>query len=265
MSNPYIKQYQQSQVQTASPEKILIMLYDGAIQFLNKAKIAFESDDVEHIHNNLIGAQKIIEEFMNTLDTSSGEEVLFNLYNLYEYLHYRLVQANIRKDITMVDEVLNHLKELKATWEEAIKISQREQALNEGSNTEGNPIKTAWMNITFNKSKQIIKTILEKTSNIESFINEKAFDKSEILLKEKDSLLIEFNSIDKKEFSEKEKKEINSYISKIKEIENSYIKKIQSFLEETKTENKNITINKKLSKAYKLSVENNPRIIDTKE
>jgi len=143
MSNPYIKQYQQSQVQTASPEKILIMLYDGAIQFLNKAKLAFEKDEIENIHNNLIGAQKIIEEFMNTLDTSSGEEVLFNLYNLYEYLHYRLVQANIRKDASMIDEVLGHLKELKATWEEAIKISQREKAEDESEETENDPVKTA--------------------------------------------------------------------------------------------------------------------------
>jgi len=126
--NPYLKQYQTSQVQTASPEKILIMLYDGAIQFLNKAKKELENKNIQEVHNNIIGAQKIIAEFMNTLDMEIGGETAVNLYNLYDYLHFRLVQANIKKDVQMIDEVLVHLKDLKSTWEEAIKIAQRETA-----------------------------------------------------------------------------------------------------------------------------------------
>jgi flagellar protein FliS len=126
--NPYLKQYQQTQIQTASPEKILIMLYDGAIQFLNKARIAIEEKNIEKTHNNIIAAQRIITEFMNTLDLQTGGEVAKNLFDLYEYLHYRLVQANLKKDISMVDEVIEHLKDLKQTWEEAIKIAQRERS-----------------------------------------------------------------------------------------------------------------------------------------
>jgi len=125
--NPYLKQYQQTQIQTASPEKILIMLYDGAIQFLNKAKCAIENKNIEDTHNNIISAQRIITEFMNTLDLQQGGEMAKNLYNLYEYLHYRLVQANLKKDISMLDEVIAHLKDLKQTWEEAIKIAMRER------------------------------------------------------------------------------------------------------------------------------------------
>jgi len=125
--NPYLKQYQQSQIQTASPEKILIMLYDGAIQFLNKALQALKDKNIQDNHNNIISAQNIIAEFMNTLDMEIGGEVARNLYSLYEYLHYRLVQANIKKDAAMIEEVLNHLKELKQTWEQAIKIAQREK------------------------------------------------------------------------------------------------------------------------------------------
>ena len=127
--NPYLKQYQQNSVTTASPEKILIMLYDGAIQFLNKAKIAMQNKNIEDTHNNIIGAERIISEFMNTLDMELGGEVAKNLYKLYEYLNYRLVQANIKKDITIVDEVLAHLKDLKQTWEQAIRIAARENAL----------------------------------------------------------------------------------------------------------------------------------------
>ena len=140
--NPYLKQYQQTEVQTASPEKLLIMLYDGAIQFLNKAKIGIANKNIEEIHNNIIGAQKIISEFMNTLDMEVGGEVAQNLYNLYEYLHYRLVQANIKKDNDMVDEVLTHLKDLKQTWEEAIRIAAREKSMAEEVEEE-NSVRTA--------------------------------------------------------------------------------------------------------------------------
>ncbi|NLF83220.1 MAG: flagellar export chaperone FliS [Candidatus Gastranaerophilales bacterium] len=127
MTNPYLKQYQQSQIQTAPPEQILIMLYDGAIQFLNKALVALEQKNIQESHNNIIGAQNIIMEFMNTLNMDIGGEVARNLYSLYEYPHYRLIQANINRNAEMVQEVLRHLKDLKATWEEAIRIAAREK------------------------------------------------------------------------------------------------------------------------------------------
>ena len=65
---------------------------------------------------------------MNSLDMEIGGETAVNLHRLYSYLYYRLVQANIKKDVVMIDEVLNHLKDLKATWEEAIRITNREKA-----------------------------------------------------------------------------------------------------------------------------------------
>jgi len=125
--NPYLKQYHQTQIKTASPEKLLILLYDGAIQFLNKAKIGMQNKNIEETHNNIISAQRIITEFMNTLDMEIGGEVAKNLYSLYDYLYYRLVQANLKKDPVILDEVLGHLKDLKKTWEEAIKIAHRER------------------------------------------------------------------------------------------------------------------------------------------
>lgn len=125
--NPYLKQYQQNSVTTASPEKILIMLYDGAIQFLNKAKVAMQNNDIQEIHNNIVGAERIIAEFMNTLDIEAGGDVAKNLYGLYEYLNHRLIHANIKKDMNALEEVLRHLKELKNTWEQAIKIAAREK------------------------------------------------------------------------------------------------------------------------------------------
>ncbi len=129
-SNAYgqkAKQYKQQAIETATQEELLIMLYDGAIRFVLLAKKAFAQDDIEKYHNNIMRAQKIIAEFMASLDAEVGGELTKNLLKLYEYLHYRLVQANIKKDPDMLDEVLDHLRQLKATWEEAIDIANKER------------------------------------------------------------------------------------------------------------------------------------------
>lgn len=128
--NPYARQtrqYKQAQVETATQEEILLLLYDGAIRFLVQANKALEKNDVEAFHNNLLKTQDIVMEFMTSLDMEVGGEVAKNLFALYEYLHYRLVQANIKKDATMVDEVLAHLRDLRKTWDEAIRIAAREK------------------------------------------------------------------------------------------------------------------------------------------
>lgn len=126
--NTYAQQYHQQHVQTASPEQLLLMLYDGAIRFLKIARKGFEEQNIEKLHNNLLKTQHIITELMTSLDMEIGGEVAKNLYALYDYLYYRLVQANIKRDVTMVDEVLGHLESLRATWDEAIRIAAREAA-----------------------------------------------------------------------------------------------------------------------------------------
>jgi len=125
--NQYIKQYQKSSIETASREKILIMLYDGAIQFLNKAKIAIANKDIEASHNNLMSAQNIIQEFIDSMDREVAPQLAENLISLYEYFIRRLVYANMKKEIEPVDEVLKYMKSLKETWEKAIILAQKEQ------------------------------------------------------------------------------------------------------------------------------------------
>ena len=125
--NQYIKQYQKNQIETASQEQILVMLYNGAIQFLNVAKKAMQEKDIEGTHNNIIGAQKIIKEFQSTLDMANGGEIAQNLFGLYEYLNKKLVDANIHKNMDDLDEVLNHMKDLRDTWVKAIEIAKKEK------------------------------------------------------------------------------------------------------------------------------------------
>lgn len=130
--NPYLKQYQKNEVETASPEKILILLYDGAIQFLNKAKIAMEQKNIPEIHNNIIGCEKIIEEFINTVDEENGGDFAVRIKALYQYFYNTLVQANLKKDESKIDEVLKHLIDLRATWKQAIAIANSQRAVGAG-------------------------------------------------------------------------------------------------------------------------------------
>ena len=134
--NQYVKQYQKASIETASREQILIMLYDGAIQFLNKAKVAMRNKDIEEQNTNLIAAQNIIQEFINSLDHEVAPQLAENLTSLYEYFIRRLIFANVKKKIEPIDEVLTHLKSLKATWEKAIILAQKEA--NEGKSSSVN-------------------------------------------------------------------------------------------------------------------------------
>ena len=124
--NPYLKQYQRTEVETATPEKVLILLYDGAIQFLNKALIALDERNISEIHNNLVGAEHILLEFMNTLDFEQGGDFAIRLNALYQYLYNRLVDANMKKDKEPVKEVLEFLVDLRATWKQAINMTKAE-------------------------------------------------------------------------------------------------------------------------------------------
>jgi flagellar secretion chaperone FliS len=136
--NPYANTYRKQQVQTASREQILIMLYEGAIRFLTVAKAGLAENNLEKFNNNIIKTQRIITEFMTTLDMEIGGEMAQNLFKLYAYLHYRLVQANFKKDVSMIDEVQTHLRELKETWQTAIDMTAKEKTQAQKDSSESN-------------------------------------------------------------------------------------------------------------------------------
>lgn len=125
--NPYLKQYKKNQIETATPEQVLILLYDGAIQYLNRAKVALEEGNSAQFHNNVVGCEKILLEFMNTLDMNQGGKLAENLYKLYDYYYRTLVNAGISKNVKGIDEVLKHLMGLRETWQKAIDISNAEK------------------------------------------------------------------------------------------------------------------------------------------
>lgn len=111
--------YKKTSVEAASPGRLLLMLYDGAVKDIDMSKKAIENNDMKTAHEQIVKAQNIVLELISTLNMDY--EISKSLFSLYEYLHYQLVQANIKKDISMLDEVRSFLLELKETWEEAIK------------------------------------------------------------------------------------------------------------------------------------------------
>ncbi|WP_067932387.1 flagellar export chaperone FliS [Alicyclobacillus kakegawensis] len=127
MTNPAYAAYRQASVQTASPDRLLIMLYDGLIAALENAKAALESGDVDVSHKQLMKAQSIIREGLwGPLDMRY--EISKPLASLYQYFHQRLVEANLKKDVHPVVEVLDHIRGLRETWVEAAAKARQEQA-----------------------------------------------------------------------------------------------------------------------------------------
>ncbi|EYE88795.1 flagellar biosynthesis protein FliS [Fervidicella metallireducens AeB] len=117
--------YQQNSVNTASKEKLLIMLYDGLVRFIKQGIAGIEEKDINKSNTNLVKAQSIILEFMATLNLEIGGEMATSLMALYDYMHRRLIEANIKKDIEIAKEVLGFAEELKETFEEAYRITKK--------------------------------------------------------------------------------------------------------------------------------------------
>jgi len=111
--------YQENNVMTAGREKLLLMLYDGAIKFLRFSRVAIDENNIEKAHNYIVKAENIITELMVTLNMDI--EISKSLYALYDYMKFRLAEANARKDKAMIDEVVGMLSELRETWEKAMK------------------------------------------------------------------------------------------------------------------------------------------------
>ncbi|HAE39062.1 MAG TPA: flagellar export chaperone FliS [Candidatus Riflebacteria bacterium] len=125
MNNPYQKAaYRKTQVETASPEALILMLYDGALKFMGQAEIAFAANDIEQISNLLLRVQAIFAELMTALDKEKGGEIAVNLERLYVFFLEKLGDANVKKDIAPMLEIKPLVQNLRNTWELAMQRHQ---------------------------------------------------------------------------------------------------------------------------------------------
>lgn len=111
-------QYNNSKILTASPAELTLMLYDGAIKFCNVAILAVEQKDIEKAHNNITKTQRIVDYFRQTLDMKYPVSEDFE--RVYSYLSRRLVEANVKKDKDILEEVNQHLHSMRDTWREVM-------------------------------------------------------------------------------------------------------------------------------------------------
>lgn len=113
--------YANSKIMTASPAELTLMLYEGAIKFCNIAIRAVEEKDVPNAHENIVKVENIITEFRATLD--DRYEVAKDFENVYVYLSQRLLEANLKKDRDILEEVLGHLRTMRDTWKEVMQLT----------------------------------------------------------------------------------------------------------------------------------------------
>lgn len=114
-ANPY-HAYEKTNVQTADQRQLILMLYDGAIRFMQRANKMIDAKDVEGAHNYLIRARDIVSELLSTLKPEKGGDIGANLQGLYVYIFNRLVEANLAKDRALVDEAILLMTTLREGW-----------------------------------------------------------------------------------------------------------------------------------------------------
>ena len=111
--------YANNKIMTASPAELTLMLYEGAIKFCNIAIAAIEEKDVEKTHTNIRKVERIIDYLRQTLDMKYP--VAEHFERIYTYLSQRLIEANIKKEKEILEEINGHLRMLRDTWKEVMK------------------------------------------------------------------------------------------------------------------------------------------------
>jgi flagellar protein FliS len=124
-----LRQYQQTQVSTSNPEKILLMLYDGAINFSRIAREKAVNGDRGERGKYVSKAQAIVAELMNTLDHEVGGAIAKRLEQLYLYIINEYISANVNNSVASLDNTIRILGLLRDTWAEAIEIVQKEREM----------------------------------------------------------------------------------------------------------------------------------------
>ncbi|GKU23559.1 flagellar export chaperone FliS [Clostridium folliculivorans] len=115
--------YKNNSVNYASKEQLLLMLLDGAVKYAKIGRQAIEDKDIKKAHENIKKTEDIFTELMVSLDTNAGDWAK-SLFAVYEFINYQLMQANIKKDTSIMDTVIPMIEDIRNTWQEAEKLSK---------------------------------------------------------------------------------------------------------------------------------------------
>ena len=115
-----VKKYRELEIKTSSSQGLILLLYNGVIRFLNEAKAKIEEKNWEEANKFLIKGQKVISELMVSLNLKIGDFTK-DWYSLYAYMHQRLIEANLKKEVEPIEEVLELIIPLRNSWIQIMK------------------------------------------------------------------------------------------------------------------------------------------------
>lgn len=121
------RQYLEKQIQNASPAQQIVMLYDGAIRFLTKAKMAIQEGNIQERCNNNQRALEIVAYLLDILDVEKGGDIGLRLNKIYAHLMTRMLDIDMENSVEIADEVIAHLHKLRESWVELAKQDARKQ------------------------------------------------------------------------------------------------------------------------------------------
>ncbi len=127
MTNDSSGEYLRNAVMTASPEQLHLMLYDGAIRFAFQARDAMGRGDFETSCEKLIRAQNIVIEMRNGLRTEIAPEICSQMSALYTFIYNRLVEANMKRSQSAIDDAIRILQHQRETWQMLIDKTRQER------------------------------------------------------------------------------------------------------------------------------------------
>lgn len=122
--NKAYNQYRENSIFTSSPEELTLLLYNGLVRFILQAEAQLDESDLSKASNSIIRAQDIVSYFRATLDMKY--EVSKGLDMIYDYMHRRLIEANVKKDKDILTEMLGYAKELRDTWTLGMKLAKQQ-------------------------------------------------------------------------------------------------------------------------------------------
>jgi len=122
-----VEHYKRTEIETATPAKLLLLLYDAAIQRLETAAEAMKTGKYERAHFDLLRIQDILTELMVSLDQGAKDAPVKELYALYEYMYRGLVNANVKREVPPIEEAGRIMSQLREAWREAVRqVSNRD-------------------------------------------------------------------------------------------------------------------------------------------
>lgn len=134
---PNAQHYQSQQILNASAAEQVVMLYDGAIKFCLKAKEAIAEGNIQNRHNNNKRAMEIVSYLQDILDPVQGGDIAKRLQIIYTFLLRRLLEVDFRNDPRICDEVIEHLKVLRGSWEQIANQDRMRGGASSGEGSSG--------------------------------------------------------------------------------------------------------------------------------